>query len=123
MLSRLADGFRKVGTDRTELAQRYLKTNKQTKKQQKRKGFYRNIGQKRQAKESLPPLLNEKEELAATNMKKAVVFNEFIVSVFTGSQNSHIPEPLGVQTLPHCKGRASPRPPCKTERVQVHGPV
>jgi len=31
-----------------------------------KKGFYRYIGQKRQAKESIPPLVNEKGELAAT---------------------------------------------------------
>ena len=31
-----------------------------------RKGFYRYIGQKRQAKGSVPPLLNKKGELATT---------------------------------------------------------
>ena len=55
-----------------------------------------------QAKESVPPLVNEKGELAMTGMEKAEVLNHFI-SVFTGSQNScishvpeaHIREPLG----------------------------
>ncbi|KFZ66869.1 hypothetical protein N338_11098, partial [Podiceps cristatus] len=32
-----------------------------------KKGFYRYIGQKRQAKESVPPLVNEKGELAVTD--------------------------------------------------------
>jgi len=60
-----------------------------------KKGFYRCIGQKRQAKESIPPLLNEKGKLATTDMEKAEVLSELFTSVFTGSPESHIPEPLG----------------------------
>jgi len=46
-----------------------------------KKRFYRNIGQKRDAKESLHPLLNERGELATTVVEKAEVHNVF----FTGS--------------------------------------
>jgi len=56
-------------------------------------------GQKRQAKESVSPLLNEKGELAATDMEKDEVLNEFFASVFTGSQYSHIPKPH----IPECE--------------------
>jgi len=62
-----------------------------------KKGFYRYVGQKRQAKESIPPLINEKGELATTSMEEAEVLNEFFASVFTGSQGyiSHIHGCLG----------------------------
>lgn len=63
-----------------------------------RKGFSRNTSQKRWAKESVPPLLNENGELASTNMGKAELIYEFFASIFTGCQvfhASHIPEPLG----------------------------
>ena len=63
-----------------------------------RKGFYRYIGQKRQAEESIPPMLNE--ELATTDMEKVEVVNEFFASVFTGSQDSHIPEPHSPEPEP-----------------------
>ena len=39
----------------------------------KKKGLYRYRDQKRQAKESIPPLLNEKGELATTDTDKAEV--------------------------------------------------
>lgn len=43
-----------------------------------RKGFYRYIGQNRQAKESIPSLVNEKGELPMTDMEKAEVLNEVL---------------------------------------------
>ena len=52
------------------------------------KGFFRYVEQKRQAEESVP-LINEKGELATTDMEKAEVLNEFFDSVFTASQASH----------------------------------
>ena len=69
----------------------------------KKKGFYRYVGQKRQAKESIPSLAIGKGEVATTDMKKAEVLNEFFASFFTGSQNAsiscvpeaHIPGPRG----------------------------
>ena len=39
-----------------------------------KKGFYKYIGQKRQAKESILPLLNEKGKLATADMEKTQVF-------------------------------------------------
>jgi len=42
-----------------------------------KKGFYRYNGQKRKAKKSTP-LVNEKGELAMTDMEKAEVLNEFL---------------------------------------------
>ena len=66
-----------------------------------KKRFYKYIAQKRQAQESVLPLVNEKGELAMTDMEKAEVLNEFFALVFTGSQDScisheaHIPGLLG----------------------------
>ena len=60
--------------------------------------FYRYIDQKRQAEEVVPPLINEREELASTDMEKAEVLNEFFASVFSDSQEFHaslVPESLG----------------------------
>jgi len=94
------------------------------------KTFYGYTGQKRQAKVSVPPLVNIKGELALMNEEKAEVLKEFFASVFTASQDSnisHIPEacipkPLGEDQgskspLPTHKGRASLRPPHETECV------
>lgn len=71
------------------------------------KGFFRYTGQKRQAKESLILLVNEKRELAKTDMEKTEVLNEFFASVFVASQvsqTSHVPELLmavrGAKSLP-----------------------
>ena len=64
----------------------------------KRKGFYKYIGQKRKAMESTAPLITEKEEQSIVNIEKAEVLNNFSASVFTGTQASHIshvPEPFG----------------------------
>ena len=43
----------------------------------------------RKARKSVSPLINEKGELATTNMEKDEVLCEFFASVFTGSQSSH----------------------------------
>ena len=53
-----------------------------------RKTFYGYLVQKRQVKESVPPLVNVKGELASMDEEKAEVLNEFFASVFTGSQDS-----------------------------------
>ncbi|KFU97279.1 hypothetical protein N339_06495, partial [Pterocles gutturalis] len=63
-----------------------------------KKWFYRHIGRRRQAKQSVPPLINEKGELASSDMEKTEVLNKCFASVFTGAQASHTcqdPEPLG----------------------------
>ena len=60
------------------------------------KTFFRYIGQKRQAKEYVPLLINEKGKLASTDTDKAVVLNELFASAFNSSQASHapcVPEP------------------------------
>jgi len=46
-----------------------------------KKGLFRYIGQKRQTKESVPPLKNEKGELTSSDMEKAEALNEFFASV------------------------------------------
>jgi len=78
-----------------------------------KKGFFRYIGQKRQIKESAPPLIHEKAELAST--EKAGVLNEFFAPFFTGSWSSHtscVSEPLG-------RGCGSKIPPTvRAEQVQ-----
>lgn len=71
------------------------------------KGFFRDTVQKRQAKESVFPLISEKEELASLVMEKTAVLNKFFTSVFMVSQASHVscvPELLS-------RGRGSKIPP------------
>lgn len=63
-----------------------------------KKGFHRYIGQKRWAKKSLPPLINEKREVGSTDMEKAELLSGFFALIFTGNQDSyayHVPESLG----------------------------
>jgi len=63
-----------------------------------KKGFFKYIGQKRQAKEGVPPLIDEKGGLASRDMEKAKVLSEFFAFVFIDSQvsnASHGPEILG----------------------------
>ena len=76
------DGIRKAKAQTELNFAREVKSNK--------KGFYRYTGQKKQVKESVPPLINEKGEMATTETEKAAVLNKFLVSKFTGSQASHI---------------------------------
>ena len=47
----------------------YMKNNK--------KRFYGYVDQKRQAPGSVPPLINEKGEMASTDMEKTEILNEF----------------------------------------------
>ena len=88
-----------------------------------KKGFYRYTGQKRQAKESAPPLINGKGELVIIDTEKAEIRNKFFASVFTASQashTSHIPESLGGcqgSKVPLSESGASQRPPHKTQYV------
>ena len=63
-----------------------------------KKGFYRYIGRRRQAKESVPPLMKGNGELASPDIEKAEVLNECLASVFMGGQASCVcqdHEPLG----------------------------
>lgn len=81
------NGIRKVNALNLERA---AKSNK--------KESYTYIGQKRQGRECVSLLINEKGEMATTDTRKAEVLTEFFVPVFTDSQAprvSHILEPLG----------------------------
>ena len=63
-----------------------------------KKGFYRYIGRRRRAKESVPPLRKGNRELASSDIEKAEVLNECFDSIFTGGQASQVcqdHEPLG----------------------------
>lgn len=76
-----------------------------------KKGFYSYIGLKKHAKESVPPLINEKGELATTLTEKAEILSKFFALVFTGSNashTSHIPQPLSGgwgSKLSYCKSK------------------
>ena len=62
-----------------------------------KKGFYRYIGRRRRAKESVPSLMKGNGELASSDIEKAEVLNECFASVFRSGQASHVyqdPEPL-----------------------------
>jgi len=54
-----------------------------------KEGFCRYIGQKTKAKESVPPLINEKGEPVMTDVEKAEVLN-FFALVYAASQASHV---------------------------------
>jgi len=53
-----------------------------------KKGFYRYIGRRRQAKESIPPLIKGNGELGSSVIEKAEVLNECFASVFPSGQAS-----------------------------------
>ena len=55
-----------------------------------RKRFCRYVAQKRKAKESVPPLMDEKGELIMTDMEKAEGLNNIFASVFPASQVSQV---------------------------------
>ena len=91
------DGIRKAKA-LTELTKALTELNLAREAKNNKKGFYRYIGQKRKARESVPPPINEKGELITTNMEKAEVLNNFFASVFAASQASHVsqdPKPVG----------------------------
>lgn len=63
-----------------------------------KKRFSRYVGRRRQAKESILPLMKDNGKLASSDIEKAEVPNECFASVFTGGHASHIcqnHEPLG----------------------------
>ena len=63
-----------------------------------KKGFYRYIGRRRQAKESVPPLMKSNRDLASSDIEKGEVLKECFASVFMGGQASRVcqdHEPLG----------------------------
>ncbi|KAK4828881.1 hypothetical protein QYF61_001439 [Mycteria americana] len=63
-----------------------------------KKGFYRNIGDKRKARENVGPLPKEMGDLVTQDMVKAEVLNAFFASVFTsktGLQEPQVPDTRG----------------------------
>ena len=55
-----------------------------------KKGFYRYIGRRRQAKESVSPLIKGNGELASSDIEKAEILNECFASDFMGGQASRV---------------------------------
>ncbi|CAM4534454.1 unnamed protein product [Lepidochelys kempii] len=62
-----------------------------------KKGFFRYIGNKKKAKESVGPLLNEGGNLVTEDVEKANVLNAFFASVFTNKVSSQTAA-LGITT-------------------------
>ena len=80
-----------------------------------KKGFYRYLGRRRQAKQSVPPLMKGNGELTSSDIKKAEVLNECFASVFMGDQASHV-----CQDPPVGEGVGSGFcPPVTVEQVRV----
>lgn len=88
--------------------------------------FYKYTCQKRQSKGNEPPVLNEKGEIATTDMEKYEVVSEQFALAFAGRQHFHIPEiqtfeslcgntgrkihppsPIPLPPSPGCKGRTT----------------
>jgi len=92
-------GYVAWGKSRDSLALQKAKAQEELKlvrgMENNKKEFYRYTGQKRQAKESIAPLIKEKGEMTTTDLETAEVLNKFFSSAFTSSQASYIPEPLG----------------------------
>jgi len=76
------------------------------------KGFY--INRMRQTKESVPPMMKCKRELASSDIEKAEVLNECFASVFTSGQASHVCQDPGVLGV---DGRSRFRPIVTVEQV------
>jgi len=88
----------RVCRDRIRKAKTQMEINLARDVKENKKGFYRYRGRKRQAKESVPPLMKSNGELASSDMEKAEVLNECFASVFMGGQTSCVcqdHEPLG----------------------------
>ncbi|CAM5117140.1 unnamed protein product [Natator depressus] len=62
-----------------------------------KKGFFRYVGNKKKAKESVGPLLNEGGNLVTEDVEKANVLNAFFASVFTNKDSSQTAA-LGIAT-------------------------
>ncbi len=87
-----------VCRDRIRKAKAQMELNLARDVKDNKKGFYRYIDRKRQAKESVPHLMKGNGELASSDIEKAEVLSERFASVFMGGQASHVcqdHEPLG----------------------------
>ena len=87
----------RVCRDRIRKAKAQMELNLVRDMKDNKKGFYRYIGRRRWAKESVPPLMKGNGELASSDIEKAEVL-ECFASVFTGGQAFRVcqdHEPLG----------------------------
>jgi len=76
-----------------------------------KEGFFRYIGQKRQARESVPSLINEKGELASTDMESFLPQSSLTVRLPTSLVFLNLYAGLGEQNPSQCKSGANLRPP------------
>ena len=76
----------RVCRDRIRKAKAQMELNLVRDATDNKKGFYRYIGRRRQAKESVLPPMKGNGELASSDIEKAEVLSECFASVFTGSQ-------------------------------------
>ena len=84
--------------DRIRKAKAQMEMNLARDVKDNKKEFYNYIGRRRQAKESVPPLMNGNWWLASSDIGKAEVLSECFASDFTGGQASRVcqdHEPLG----------------------------
>ena len=87
-----------MSRDRIRKAKAQMELNLVTDTKDNKKGFYRYIGRRRQAKESVSPLMIGNGELASSDIEIAEILNECFASISTGGQASHVcqdHEPLG----------------------------
>ena len=80
----------RVCRDRIRKAKAQMELNLVRDVKDNKKGFYRYLGRRRQAKESVPPLMKGNGELASSDIEKAEVLSERFASVFMSGQASHV---------------------------------
>ena len=81
-----------------------------------KKAFYRYIGRRRQAKESVPPLVKGNRDLASSDIEQAEVLSECFASVFTGQA----PQVCQGSELLSMGAGSGFRPTVTAEQVQDH---
>uniref|UniRef100_A0A8B9GCV8 Reverse transcriptase domain-containing protein n=1 Tax=Amazona collaria TaxID=241587 RepID=A0A8B9GCV8_9PSIT len=83
-----------------------------------RKGFYRYIANKRQARDTVGPLQKLSGELATLDLEKAEVLNDFFASVFIGKCSDHTTQVL--EGRRRDSENEDPRPTVREDLVQDH---
>lgn len=83
-------GVVQICRDRIRKAKVQMELNLARDVKSNKKGFYRYIDRRRQAQESVFPLINEMRELASSDMEKAEVLSKCFASAFTGGQVSYV---------------------------------
>ena len=79
-----------VCRDRIRKAKAQMELNLVREVKNNKQSFYRYIGRRRQAKESVSTLMKGNGELASSDIEEAEVFNECFASVFTGGEASRV---------------------------------